>query len=61
MYQTPTGQMQLETLATLMALNIDHEETHGEVAIDYVLYAMQQIVGQYEIRLQFMPKSSMLD
>lgn len=61
LYQTPTGQMQLETLTTLMALNIDHEETHGEVAIDYVLYAMQQIVGQYEIRLQFMPKSSMLD
>lgn len=61
LYQTPAGQMQIETLTTLLANHFDLANWRGEVDVDYVLYANQQIVGQYEIRLQFSAKSSMLD
>ncbi|GMA69425.1 hypothetical protein GCM10025879_06710 [Leuconostoc litchii] len=61
LYQTPTGQMQLETLTTLLATDFDLKKLYGEVAIDYILYANQQVIGQYEVRLQFTPESSMID
>ncbi|CAM3182767.1 DUF1934 domain-containing protein [Leuconostoc rapi] len=59
-YQTPAGQMQLETDTTALAADIDSKQNIGILTMSYDLYANDALVGQYDIRLQFNGKSSKL-
>jgi uncharacterized beta-barrel protein YwiB (DUF1934 family) len=52
-YQTLAGPMAIDTLTTLLAADVDGVRGNGVVAIDYTLFAEDQLVGQYRIRLQF--------
>lgn len=60
-YQTPAGQMHLETYTTDLSVQIDDKEGHGQIEINYQLIANDQVVGEYELRLQFQAKSSKLN
>ncbi|MBU7455063.1 DUF1934 domain-containing protein [Leuconostoc fallax] len=52
-YETPSGRMTMATRTTLLATALDTANLRGETAIDYILTANEQLIGQYEIRLQF--------
>ncbi|MEX0380314.1 DUF1934 domain-containing protein [Leuconostoc sp. MS02] len=60
-YQTPAGQMQLETYTTALFSEIDLTQLTGVTSISYDLYANDVIIGQYDILLQFTQKSSKLN
>jgi len=60
-YQTPAGQMQLETYTTTLSSQFDLTQLSGLANISYELYANDAIVGQYDILLQFSQKSSKLN
>ncbi|WP_294974827.1 DUF1934 domain-containing protein [uncultured Leuconostoc sp.] len=60
-YQTPVGQMQLETYTTTLSSQFDLTQLSGLANISYELYANDTIVGQYDILLQFSQKSSKLN
>ncbi|CAM3096576.1 hypothetical protein GCM10025878_18780 [Leuconostoc gasicomitatum] len=60
-YQTPAGQMQLETYTTALSSQLDVIQLSGLANISYDLYANDAIIGQYDILLQFTQKSSKLN
>lgn len=60
-YQTPAGQMQLETYTTTLSSDINLTQLVGSAKVSYNLYANSAIVGQYDILLQFTEKSSKLN
>jgi uncharacterized beta-barrel protein YwiB (DUF1934 family) len=60
-YQTPAGQMQLETYTTALSSRLDLIHLSGLATISYDLYANDAIIGQYDILLQFTQKSSKLN
>ncbi|ADG40103.1 hypothetical protein LKI_02800 [Leuconostoc kimchii IMSNU 11154] len=60
-YQTPAGQMQLETDTTVLVVDVDVKQDKGVVTMGYDLYANDALVGQYDILLQFNGKSSKLN
>ncbi|AEJ30099.1 MULTISPECIES: DUF1934 domain-containing protein [Leuconostoc] len=60
-YQTPAGQMQLETDTTVLVVDVDVKQDKGVVTMGYDLYVNDALVGQYDILLQFNGKSSKLN
>ncbi|HIW71394.1 MAG TPA: DUF1934 domain-containing protein [Candidatus Levilactobacillus faecigallinarum] len=52
-YRTPYGVMPIETVTPLLETNFQERPFSGHVKIDYLLYAGEELVGNYKIRLQF--------
>jgi uncharacterized beta-barrel protein YwiB (DUF1934 family) len=52
-YQTEYGLMKLDVKTTLLETAISFENAEGKINVDYELYAGNQLLGKYQIRLQF--------
>ncbi|MFC6275469.1 DUF1934 domain-containing protein [Levilactobacillus tangyuanensis] len=52
-YNTPYGTMPIETVTPLLETKFEERPFRGNVKIDYLLYAGEELVGNYKIRLQF--------
>ncbi|GAA3603654.1 DUF1934 domain-containing protein [Secundilactobacillus similis] len=52
-YRTPYGIVPVETVTPQLRVGFHERPFGGEAAIDYQLYVGQQLLGNYEIRLQF--------
>lgn len=52
-YQTAAGVMMLGTNTSELLIDIDEEELLGKVALAYSLSANGEVVGQYQVSLQF--------
>lgn len=52
-YQTAAGVMLLETNTKTLLVDIDEEAGAGKVHLDYSLSANGEVVGQYQVSLQF--------
>ena len=52
-YKTPYGILPIETLTPNLDIAIASHPLRGNVNIDYQLYAGEQLLGDYKIRLQF--------
>ncbi|MCY9807556.1 DUF1934 domain-containing protein [Lentilactobacillus senioris] len=52
-YKTPYGLMDIDTVTPNMDINISDGPLRGNLAIDYLLYAGEELLGKYNIRLQF--------
>lgn len=52
-YRTPYGIMPIETVTPFLEADFQERPFSGNVKIDYLLYAGEELVGNYKIRLQF--------
>jgi len=52
-YNTPYGIMPIETVTPYLETSFQEKPFSGNVKIDYLLYANDDLVGNYKIRLQF--------
>ncbi|MTV82954.1 DUF1934 domain-containing protein [Secundilactobacillus folii] len=52
-YRTPYGLIPIETVTPQLRVGFHERPFGGSAAIDYLLYAGEQLLGNYEIRLQF--------
>lgn len=52
-YKTPYGIMPIETVTPYLETSFQERPFSGNVKIDYLLYAGEELVGNYKIRLQF--------
>lgn len=52
-YETPYGSMKLETRTSLVEFQTKDQPYSGDLKIDYALANGSQILGTYELRLQF--------
>lgn len=52
-YRTPYGIIPIETVTPQLKVGFTQRPFGGNAAIDYQLYAGQELLGNYEIRLQF--------
>lgn len=52
-YQTPYGNIPVETLADRMGTILEGDPLAGKLEIDYRLYNGDSLLGNYKIRLQF--------
>ncbi|KMK53083.1 putative beta-barrel protein YwiB [Fructobacillus sp. EFB-N1] len=59
-YQTVAGMMLLSTNTNQLDFTFDESKQAGALDLAYALSANDQVVGQYQVALQFGPKSSIL-
>ncbi len=52
-YRTPYGPLEIQTVTSSLDVEILSHPFRGNVAIDYLLYAGNDLLGKYNIRLQF--------
>ena len=52
-YQTPYGSIPIETETPNVDLQYRNQPFSGNLGVDYNLYANQQLLGHYQLRLQF--------
>ncbi len=52
-YQTPYGPLDIQTVTPMMEVEIKNYPLRGRLDIDYLLYAGSDLLGKYNIRLQF--------
>lgn len=52
-YKTHYGLMNIDTVTPLLNVKIAERPLRGELKIDYLLYGGDQLLGKYNIRLQF--------
>lgn len=52
-YQTPMGLLPVETVTPMLRVRLREHPFSGEVNVDYDLYAGEQLLGNYQLRLQF--------
>ncbi|MFC6182614.1 DUF1934 domain-containing protein [Lactiplantibacillus daowaiensis] len=52
-YRTPMGILPVETVTPLLQVRLRERPFSGEVNINYQLYAGEQRIGDYKLRLQF--------
>ncbi|GAX02280.1 DUF1934 domain-containing protein [Secundilactobacillus silagei] len=52
-YRTPYGLVPVETVTPQLRVGFHERPFGGSAAIDYLLYAGEQLLGNYKIRLQF--------
>jgi len=52
-YQTPMGLLPVETVTPMLRVRLRERPFSGEVNVDYDLYAGEQLLGNYQLRLQF--------
>lgn len=52
-YRTPYGMMEIHTFTTNMHVSLKDQPIAGEVAIDYELFAGEEKLGVYHLRLKF--------
>ena len=52
-YRTPYGMMEIHTFTTNMRVSLKDQPVSGEVAIDYDLFAGEEKLGVYHLRLKF--------
>ena len=52
-YQTPMGMLPVETVTPMLRVRLRERPFSGEVNVDYDLYAGEQLLGNYKLRLQF--------
>ncbi|CAJ1226271.1 DUF1934 domain-containing protein [Levilactobacillus zymae] len=52
-YRTPYGIMPIETVTPYLEADFKERPFSGNIKIDYLLYAGEQLVGNYKIRLHF--------
>lgn len=52
-YRTPYGVVPVETVTPSLKVSFHDRPFGGRLAVDYLLYAGEQLLGNYEIRLQF--------
>ncbi|GAF36356.1 DUF1934 domain-containing protein [Lentilactobacillus farraginis] len=52
-YRTPYGQLEVQTVTSSLDMEILNQPLRGNVGIDYLLYAGSDLLGKYNIRLQF--------
>ncbi|BDZ29930.1 DUF1934 domain-containing protein [Lactiplantibacillus sp. WILCCON 0030] len=52
-YRTPMGVLPVETVTPMLQVRLRERPFSGAVNIDYELYAGEQLIGQYKLRLQF--------
>lgn len=60
-YQTVAGMMLLSTNTSQLDFAFDEVQLAGSLDLAYALSANDQVVGQYQVALQFGPKSSILN
>ncbi|GAP02454.1 hypothetical protein FPFC_013360 [Fructobacillus pseudoficulneus] len=60
-YQTVAGMMILATNTQKMEIEFDEATGTGQLDLSYSLTANGDVVGQYQVALQFGPKSSILN
>ncbi|MDN6354526.1 MAG: DUF1934 domain-containing protein [Lactiplantibacillus plantarum] len=51
--QTPMGMLPVETVTPMLLVRLRERPFSGEVNVDYDLYAGEQLLGNYKLRLQF--------
>lgn len=52
-YKTQYGVINIDTITPKLEVDISDGPLRGELAIDYLLYAGEELLGKYNIRLQF--------
>ncbi|MBZ5943036.1 DUF1934 domain-containing protein, partial [Weissella cibaria] len=52
-YRTPYGLFPIETVTPFLEIELQEGPLAGRVNIDYQLFAGEQLIGNYKIRLQF--------
>lgn len=52
-YQSEYGLIKMDVKTIRLLQETDFTAGHGKVAIDYELWAQAQLIGKYQIRLQF--------
>ncbi|WP_236747674.1 DUF1934 domain-containing protein [Acetilactobacillus jinshanensis] len=52
-YQTPYGLLPIETVTPNLDIQYQNQPLSGNVMVDYNLYAQEQLLGRYQLRLQF--------
>ncbi|XIF20529.1 MAG: DUF1934 domain-containing protein [Acetilactobacillus jinshanensis] len=52
-YQTPYGQIPIDTVTPNLDIQYRSQPFSGNVRVDYALYAEEQLLGRYQLRLQF--------
>jgi len=52
-YRTPMGILPVDTVTPLLQVRLRERPFSGEVNINYDLYAGEQLIGNYKLRLQF--------
>ncbi|WP_170999592.1 DUF1934 domain-containing protein [Paucilactobacillus kaifaensis] len=52
-YQSEYGLIKLEVRTIRVLREIDFNAGHGHLIVDYQLWAQKQLIGKYQIRLQF--------
>lgn len=52
-YQSEYGLIKLEVKTTQISREIDFNASRGKIVVDYQLWAQNQLIGKYQIRLQF--------
>ncbi|CUS26866.1 DUF1934-containing protein [Paucilactobacillus oligofermentans DSM 15707 = LMG 22743] len=52
-YQSAYGMMNLSVVTKKMVLNLNENENNGELWVDYELKSVDNVIGKYQIRLQF--------
>lgn len=52
-YRTPYGMMSVEVATSAVSARISEDLSTGRIAVDYQLLAGEQLIGDYQIRLQF--------
>lgn len=52
-YRTPYGIFPIETVTPMLDVRIQNGPLAGRINIDYQLFAGEQLIGNYKIRLQF--------
>ncbi|VDG21422.1 hypothetical protein MUDAN_BIHEEGNE_03053 [Lactiplantibacillus mudanjiangensis] len=52
-YRTPMGVLPVDTVTPLLQVRLRERPFSGEIKINYDLYAGEQLIGNYKLRLQF--------
>ncbi|TLQ18050.1 DUF1934 domain-containing protein [Lentilactobacillus parafarraginis] len=52
-YRTPYGPLEIQTVTSSLDMEILNQPLRGNINIDYLLYAGSDLLGKYNIRLQF--------
>ena len=52
-YQTPYGMLPIDTVTPNLDIQYRNQPFSGAVRVDYNLYAERQLLGRYQLRLQF--------
>ncbi|MCH4163828.1 MAG: DUF1934 domain-containing protein [Lentilactobacillus diolivorans] len=52
-YRTPYGNLDIQTVTSSLNMEILNQPLRGNIEIDYLLYAGNELLGKYHIRLQF--------